>query len=155
MELTPHVQQLAGRLVAAAPDEASAAAVQRLLASLEPALQLQVMDILGVAALEVTEQLPGGHIELRLAGRDVQLLYVPASEAPEQSSPPPDDDGSAARITLRLPESLKAAVEDAATVAGMSTNSWLVNAIRRAIEPSGPGPRWRSGGHHFSGYAST
>ena len=154
MDLTPHVEALASRLVAAAPDEATAASVQRLLASLEPALQLQVMDILGVAALEMTEQLPSGHVELRLAGRDVQLVYVEHQSAPEVT-PPADDDGSAARITLRLPESLKTAVEDAATVAGMSTNSWLVTAIRRAIEPASAAPRWRSSGHHFSGYASS
>ena len=39
-----------------------------------------------------------------------------------------------ARITLRLPESLKAAVEKAADREGVSTNTWLVRAIARATE---------------------
>jgi predicted HicB family RNase H-like nuclease len=154
VDLTPHVQQLSSRLEAAAPDEATEAVVHRLIASLEPALQLQVLDILGVAALELSDQLPEGHVELRLAGQDAQLLYVEdtsASTAPR----PPDDDGSAARITLRLPEALKGGVEAAAARTGQSTNAWLVQAVRQALEGGrGPGRPSRSG-TRFSGYASS
>lgn len=157
MELAPHVQQLSSRLEAAAPDEATAAAVHRLLASLEPALQLQTLDILGVAALELSDQLPGGHVELRLAGRDVQMLYV--EDADDSGTPEPpraaDDDGSAARITLRLPEALKSGVEAAAARTGQSTNAWLVQAVRQALEGGrGPGRR-RPSGNRFSGYVSS
>jgi len=154
MDLTPHVQQLAVRLEAAAPDEATAAVVHRLLASLEPALQLQVMDVLGVAALELSDQVPQGHVELRLAGRDVQLLYVDDPSAQEQSQLTIDDDGSAARITLRLPEALKTGVEQAAAATAQSTNAWLVQAIRAALQ--GRTSRKRTvTGNHFSGYANT
>jgi hypothetical protein len=154
MDLTPHVQQLSARLEAAAPDEATAATVHRLLASLEPALQLQVMDVLGVAALELSDQVPQGHVELRLAGRDVHLLYVEDATVADPTPTPSDDDGSAARITLRLPEALKTGVEQAAARTGQSTNAWLVQAIRSALE--GRTSRRRTvTGNHFSGYASS
>jgi hypothetical protein len=154
VDLTPHVQQLSARLEAAAPDEASAAAVQRLLAQLEPALQLQVMDVLGVASLELSDQLPQGHVELRLAGRDVQLIYVEDSPAEQPMPPGLDDDGSAARVTLRLPEALKTAVERAAASTGQSTNAWLVQVVRQALE--GRTSRKRNViGNQFSGYASS
>jgi hypothetical protein len=154
VELAPHVQQLSSRLEAAAPDEATAAVVHRLLASLEPALQLQVLDVLGVAALELSDQLPNGHVEIRLAGRDVQPIYV-EDEAPAETPPPADDDGSAARITLRLPEALKTGVENAAARSGQSTNAWLVHAVRQALE-GGRGPRRRPpGGNRFSGYVTS
>ena len=51
------------------------------------------------------------------------------------------------RINLRLPEHLKARVEDAASQAGLSVNSWLVRAATAALDPSsqaqtqGPGRR--------------
>jgi hypothetical protein len=154
VDLDPHVQQLSTRLAAAAPDEASAATVSRLLTSLEPAVHLLVIDVLGLAALELSDRLPSGHVELRLAGRDVELLYVddaPADDAPSRTG---DDDGAAARITLRLPESLKTEVENAAAVVGQSTNTWLVQAVRLALE--GRSPRRRANtGRHFSGYATS
>lgn len=157
MDLAPHVQQLSSRLEAAAPDEATAAVVHRLLASLEPALQLQAMDILGVAALELSDQLPGGHVEMRLAGRDVQMLYVEDADEAAAAEPPRalDDDGSAARITLRLPEALKGAVETAAAHSGQSTNAWLVQAVRQALEGGRSQGRRRPSGNRFSGYVSS
>ena len=36
------------------------------------------------------------------------------------------------RITLRLPESVKTKAEEAATQAGQSLNTWLVNIVRAA-----------------------
>ena len=42
------------------------------------------------------------------------------------------DDGNLARITLRLPESVKAKAEDRAAEAGQSLNTWLVNVVRAA-----------------------
>ena len=37
-----------------------------------------------------------------------------------------------ARITLRLPESVKAKAEDAAAASGASLNTWLVSVVRAA-----------------------
>jgi predicted HicB family RNase H-like nuclease len=56
-----------------------------------------------------------------------------------------------ARISLRLPESLKTSVERAADREGISVNAWLVRAIARATE-SRP---VHSGGKRLSGYAQS
>jgi predicted HicB family RNase H-like nuclease len=54
------------------------------------------------------------------------------------------------RITLRLPETLKAAIEAAADQEGISTNAWLVRTLARAIES----PPSRRGKHHrLQGFA--
>jgi hypothetical protein len=47
--------------------------------------------------------------------------------------PPGEDDGTA-RVTLRLPESIKARTEEAAGRASISVNSWLVRAVTRALD---------------------
>jgi hypothetical protein len=150
MEITPHVQSIQARLEAAAgSDDASIMAAERLSAAVDPALQLQLLDLLGQAALELSGQLPNGHVELRLAGRDAQLVY---SEDAEGAPPATTDDlGSAARLTLRMSENLKSSLEAAAAREGVSTNAWLVNTIKRAIEqrPS----RKRSAGNRLTGYA--
>jgi hypothetical protein len=54
------------------------------------------------------------------------------------------------RITLRLPEKLKAAVEGAAEQEGISTNAWLVRTIAHAVE-SRPSRGRRH--HRLQGYA--
>jgi predicted HicB family RNase H-like nuclease len=57
-----------------------------------------------------------------------------------------------ARISLRLPESLKGAVEKAAAREGISTNAWLVRAIARATESR---TAVNTGGRRLSGYAQS
>ena len=44
------------------------------------------------------------------------------------------DDALTARITLRLPDSLKVQIEVAASREGVSTNSWIVRALARGLE---------------------
>ena len=43
-----------------------------------------------------------------------------------------DEEGGLARITLRIPESVKTKAEDAAAKSGQSLNTWLVNVVRAA-----------------------
>jgi hypothetical protein len=90
----------------------------------------------------------------------------PRPEPAAQEAPVPDDgDAAMVRINLRLPEHLKARVEDAASQAGLSVNSWLVRAATAALDPStraqtqGPGRRAArearraaTGGQHFTGW---
>ena len=56
-----------------------------------------------------------------------------------------------ARISLRLSDNLKLAVEKAADREGVSTNTWIVRAIARAAE-SRPA---QSSGKRLSGYAQS
>ena len=140
MQMAPHVQSIQSDLAAAASlgDDAIAEAGRRLSEAVESSLQLRLLDLLNQVAAEISSQLPSGHIELRLAGRDPELVFVEEQHAEPAAQAGPGDDGLAARITLRLPESLKVSVELAAGSEGVSTNSWLVRAITRALEPRGP-----------------
>lgn len=149
MDITHFVDSLRRDLIGAA--EAAGpegrAAAERILLALEPAVRLTVMEVLAQAAAEISADLPAGVVEVRLRGRDPELVVdVPAPSAPPlpstpTSSPPAgepvegdaelEDDG-VARITLRLPESLKARAEDQAARSGHSLNAWIVNAVRAA-----------------------
>jgi hypothetical protein len=118
--------------IAAVGDEPTARAADLLAAALESALGRRLLEALGEAALEVSGQLPSGRVEVRVAAGDAELVYVPDEEtAPAE----PADEAFSARITLRLPERLKARIDGAAALAGVSVNTWLVQALARALEP--------------------
>ena len=128
-------------------DERSAQIAVRLTQALGSNLRLKLLDLLSQAAVELSSKLPSGHIEVRLAGQEPELVFVDlhgeaAGMAGEELS---------ARISLRLPETLKAAVETAADREGISTNAWLVRAIARAAE-SRP---VKVSGKRLSGYAQS
>jgi len=135
MQMAPHIAAIQADLAAAASlgDEATAEAARRISDALGSSLHLRLLDLLGDAALDVNGQLTSGHVEVRLAGRDPELVYV-AEPEPEAEVQPAGEDQSA-RITLRLPEALKAAVEAAADREGVSTNTWIVRVLSRAQEP--------------------
>ena len=134
MDLTPYLESVRSDLEAVAgSDEATLAVGERLARALEASLQLRMLDALGQAALELGEQLPSGRIDVRLSGRDVHLVV--AGDEPALPEPPRvEEDGGMARITLRLPESVKARVEEQATREGISTNSWLTRAVTRGLD---------------------
>jgi predicted HicB family RNase H-like nuclease len=135
VETAPFLDAIRGDLAAvSAGDETATAAVERLGRALESSLQLRLFDVMGQAALELSEQMPSGHVEVRLAGRDVQLVHVPVAATDDM--PLPDDEGGTARLTLRMPEGLKTQVEQAAGREGISTNAWLVRAIGSGLDRS-------------------
>jgi hypothetical protein len=120
------------------------AAADRLLLALDPALRLVLMDALSQAAAEIGETLPGVSIDVRIKGRE-PVFVVEQAQGQEPADEPFDaDDGEAtARITLRLPEALKARAEALAARRGQSLNTWLVAAARAATSDE---PRERNGG---------
>ena len=128
-------------------DERSAQIAARLGDALASNLRLKLFDLLSQAAVELSSKLPNGHVEVRLAGQEPELVFVDST----------GDAGTAtgeelsARISLRLPESLKSAVERSAEREGISVNAWLVRAIARATE-SRP---IQSGGKRLTGYAKS
>jgi hypothetical protein len=152
MELTPHLEAIRSDLESLlGADEALAAAVDRMGRALDATLQLRLLDVLGDAALELTEQFPVGHAELRVAGRDASLVYVGPPEPPPPP-PAPDDERGTVRLTLRMPDALKGSVEDAAEAIGVSVNAWLVQAAQSAVGRTNE-QRRRGGGNRISGYA--
>jgi len=153
MQIHPYVQALQHDLAAAAAvagDEASRDAGQRLAQAVEPALHLRLLDLLGELALSLTAQVPG-RVEVRLAGREPELVYVEEEEQ-EAAQPMGSDDAFSARITLRLPDVLKAQIEVAATADGASVNTWIVRALQRGLEPRTRPVRT---GRRLSGYADS
>jgi HicB family len=133
MQIDGHIQALREDLarVAALGDESTSRAADILSVALEASLGRQIQDVLAEAALELNAQLDEAHVEVRIAGRDPELVLV----REDGSVPEHVDEAFSARITLRLPESLKQRVESAAAREGASVNTWLVQAIQRALEP--------------------
>ena len=135
MEMAHFVGKLEADLtaVAAVGDEATARAAERLIQALRSSAGLRLLEALGDVALEVSAQLPSGHVEVRLTGQDPAFVYI----AEEQAEPAAaEDDGMTARISLRLPESLKQRIEAAAARENVSVNSWLVRALNRSLSSS-------------------
>jgi predicted DNA binding CopG/RHH family protein len=131
--------------VAALGDENTARAADLLSVAIEASLGRRIQDALAEAALELNEQLDSAHVELRVAGRDLQLVLV----REDSTASEPADEAFSARITLRLPESLKQRIESSAAREGASVNTWLVQALQRAVESRRPS----SGGRNrLTGY---
>lgn len=159
MELEPFVAALRTELAAAAAvgtDETRRAA-ELLAAAMDPAARLVLLDVLTAAAAELTAALPSGTVELRLVGRQPELVMT-ATEPPAAAPPPPDGEEGTARVSLRLPETLKVRMEDAAAREGLSANSWLVRAVAHALDDrhASAGPHHRAGrpvGSRLSGWA--
>jgi hypothetical protein len=140
MELDPYISELSESLetAAAAGDEATRQTAALLAAALAPSARLALMNALSDLAAEVTDALDGPTVELRLDGRDVNVV-VSASEwsdaAPEPAALPPQTDagGETSRITLRLLEVLKEQAETAAAQQGVSLNNWLTWAVQTGL----------------------
>lgn len=138
MDITPYVDSLRQGLVAAADsagDETRQAA-ERLSFALDSSARLAIMEAVSQAAAEITTEMPNGGVDVRLNGRDLEfMVHTAAPPMPVAPPPPPApeiDDGGLARITLRIPESVKGKAEERAAEAGQSLNTWLVSVVRAA-----------------------
>jgi hypothetical protein len=142
MDLQPYVDAVRHELaVAAAAGGSNAEALaERLTAPLESAIRLALLEALSEAAEQITRDLAPGSVDVRLRGRDpdftvssgiedgAELSYTAPVVAPEA-----DDEGGTWRVTLRLPEHLRAGVDAAARGDGLSVNAWLVRAVTAAL----------------------
>jgi plasmid stabilization system protein ParE len=136
--------------IAAVGDDAAAQVARRLSQALRASVGMRLLDTLGDVALELSSQLPAGHVEVRMSGQDPQLVFV-EEEQPTPAAPAADDAASA-RITLRLPEALKGSVEAAAAREGVSVNTWIVRALSRETSAPVRGPRV---GSRLTGFAKS
>jgi hypothetical protein len=161
MELGPYVSDLQRQLVdaAASGTDDTRAAAERLAAGLDAAARLVLLEALSAAVGEITRDLAPGAVDLRLRGRDVEFVVTPAAvetEADDRPAVTVDlDDASTSRTTLRLPDALKARVDDAAAADGLSVNTWLVRAVAAALEPKQRRSAQRTlrTGDNFAGWA--
>lgn len=162
MKLSPYIESLQKNLqMASAPAGKEVAEAAALLASaLEPAARLYLLDAMAEAADEITVALEGVAVEARLHGRDVKFV-VNEIEHPATAPVPPgttstETSNDVARITLRLPESVKGSVEQAAGVENISVNGWLVRAITNALSEGSDisyTSRRTRRGRNFKGFA--
>jgi hypothetical protein len=142
MDITPYVDSLRRDLVAAAEsggDDIRSAA-ERLSYALDSAARLAFMEVVSQAAAEITAELPAGSVDVRLNGRELDFVVAAPIQPPAPPAPPPppgldeaeEDGGTVARITLRIPESVKVRAEELAARSGHSLNTWLVQVVRAA-----------------------
>lgn len=152
MELSPYLEGLRRDLQAAAapagPDVVRAA--ELLGGALDASARLCLLEALSDAAAEITTKLTGQAVDVQLRGREAHLVVTSAQPGTDAGPQPPPAAGEAepgdlARMTLRLPESLKEAIERAAAAEAVSVNAWLVRALSQVISglgstPPRPGP---------------
>jgi hypothetical protein len=91
---------------------------------LRPALREAALELANQAAEEVRAQLGGHRVDLTLVDGEPSIRVT--SDEATLTAPEEDFD---ARITLRLPPSIKEIIEQAASEAGDSVNSWVVKAL--------------------------
>src|ERR1700760_4692775 len=131
MDLTPYLETLRADLSAAAapggPETVRAADL--LGGALESSARLVLLEPLSDPAAEITTRLADATVEVRLRGREADLVVnqtTPApAETPEQMvTAEALDGGELIRLTLRMPEALKSHVEQLASELNVSVNAW-------------------------------
>jgi hypothetical protein len=178
MELTQYVENLRRELTTAAGvgGEEARALADRLLAPLDAAVRLTLLEVLSAAADEISAELVPGSVDVRLRGAAAAFVVTPppaddagptAAEDPAAGRPVDvrlplgeGDEAAMVRINLRLPANLKALIEDAAAGGGISVNAWIVRAAaaglagegRRAARPAPANQSDRVVGESFSGW---
>jgi hypothetical protein len=136
-------------------------AAELLTEALDSSVRLILLDVLSSAAADITARLQDTVVEVRLADGEptfVVMTAPPEAEYEERARPAAagGDQEPGARLTLRLPDSLKTRIEAAAAQNGVSVNTWLVRAASRAVEEPDRGSqtagRWGKG-QRITGYA--
>ena len=162
MELSDYVGKLRRELASITrfAGEDVARAAELLTEALDSSVRLILLDVLSAAADEITARLGDTVVEVRLADGEPAFVVTTAPPEGEYDEPAAalaaEGEPGTARLTLRLPDSLKARVEAAAARDGVSVNTWLVRAAGRALETPARGRqatgRW-SPGQRITGYA--
>lgn len=170
MNLEPFIESARRDLaVAADPQGENRVVAERMASALTPTIRLMLLNALSTAADDITVELAPGSVEVRLRGGEPSFVVTPPTPdepatpigtIPEpvgaNLAPTEPDDGPMSRINLRLPEHLKARIEEAADTEGRSINAWLVRAAATVLDAHGPqtsAPRSTgAGSHRFTGW---
>jgi hypothetical protein len=157
MELQPFVDSVRHemRVAAAAGGDDAVALADRLTAPLESAIRLALLEALSTAAEEITRDLAPRSVDVRLRGRDPEFAVTSGVDdmLDDAALPVPEtDDGGTWRVTLRLPDNLRAGVDASAQAAGISVNAWLVRAVSAALGGDRRQRQRPGGDKHFTGW---
>jgi hypothetical protein len=131
-------------------DDATADAATRIIGALGGPINARLLEVLSQVAAELDTQGQPAHVELRMIGSDARLVLVSDAGDDEPHAAPPADGDTDARISLRLPAALKAAVEVAAAAEGVSVNSYIIRRLS-AAPPQSARPQ-QFGRRRLSGY---
>jgi Ribbon-helix-helix protein, copG family len=161
MDLSPYIESVRTGVANASSlaDEQTQHVAERLGTAIESSTRLALIQALSDAAGTISADLAPSSVELRMIGVDPEFVVtvqtgeaeptllmpetgVASAEASEPSSTETDEE-PVARITLRLPQSVKARVDEMASSEGISTNAWLIRAVMDALsERSGSRAEW-------------
>ena len=161
MDLSPYVETVRSGVTnaAALADENTQRVAHQLAGALDASTRLALISALSDAAGEISADLAPSSVQVRMAGQDPEFVVsvssggaepdflVPPSayeEAPTDEDV--DDDEPVARISLRLPNSVKAKVDEQANREGISTNAWLVRAVMDVLAERSGGRTWGNRG---------
>lgn len=161
MDLSPYLESVRSGIAQASAlaDEHTRHIAERLGTAIETATRLALIEALSDAAGNISAELAPSSVELRMVGPDPEFvvsvqtaeaeptLLLPESEPGEHArtdaSSTEAEDEPVARVTLRLPQSVKTRVDEMASADGISTNAWLIRAIMDALADRGrPRPEW-------------
>lgn len=180
MDLSPYLETVRQGVTSAAAlgDDNTRQTAERLGGAVESSTRLALIRALSDAAAQISAETAPTSVELRMNGPDPELVVLVPAPTPEPTlllpddfTPYPDpddrtgdagsapdepgatDDEAVARISLRLPASVKAKVDEKADRDGISTNAWLLRAVMVALDdrpvppppPPHPNPPTESG----------
>lgn len=169
MQLSQHLAQVQAqlRIAAALGDERTQQIATALADAASPAVRLALLGAVGDAADEITAALldfpSSPAVAVRLDGDEVTVDVRSTEPEPPAEDLRRDDGEATARISLRLPDSLKAEIDAAAERDGMSVNTWLARAAWAALrgsttptagapDGSGRGRQRRDNQHRITGW---
>ena len=161
MDLSPYLESVRTGVkhASALADEHTQHIAERLGTAIEASTRLALIEALSDAAGTISAELAPSSVELRMVGQDPEFVVSvqtaeaeptmllpgsePGEEAMRESATTEAEDEPVARVTLRLPQSVKARVDEMASADGISTNAWLIRAVMDALsERSGSRPEW-------------
>jgi hypothetical protein len=168
MDLSPYIDSVRHGVTnaAALADENTQQVAVKLGTAIESSTRLALIQALSDAAGTISAELAPASVEVRISGQDpdfvvsvpdgneVPRLLVPPADAPASDEPDLEEE-PLARISLRLPNSVKVRVDELAAKDGVSTNAWLIRAVMEALAerrrgeaplpPPGPNPPFGGG----------
>lgn len=101
--------------------------------ALMPAIREAMMSVVTMASTEISSQLTGQKVDIRLVDGDPELVVGDdGSQASPPPPPAPGEDDNEARITLRLPGYLKDLIAEAAEHSGDSVNTYVVDSLKNS-----------------------
>ena len=157
MDLSTYVESVRRGVqnAAALGDEHTREVAERLSTSVESVSELALLSALADAAAEISVEMAPGSVEMRVSGAEPSFVVtLPGGEhpdeftvlQPEPDAEPADGDEPQARVSLRLPQSVKEKVDEYADADGVSTNTWLLHRVLEALALRGRGRRGGSQG---------